>query len=132
MQQTERPTTKHGIRDAALLAARAIDKRRGSDIVILDIGSRSSFADYMILASGGSERQIAALADETEDALAEAGMVPGSVEGTKESGWILMDYGDLIVNLLTEKMRQQYHIEMLWGDCERLPFAAAETADGEK
>ncbi|MGI6721913.1 MAG: bis(5'-nucleosyl)-tetraphosphatase (symmetrical) YqeK [Anaerovoracaceae bacterium] len=106
---------------AALLAAKAIDARKGSDITILDIAEKSSFADYMVLGSGGSERQIGALCDEVEDMLARDGLLVKSIEGRKESGWILMDYGDLIVNLLTEEMRTKYNIEKVWGDCRTVP-----------
>lgn len=102
----------------ALIAAEAIDKNKGTDIMIIDIAEKSSFADYFILASGRNERQIGALRDDVEDALAQAGMLVKSVEGKKESGWILMDYGDIIVNILTEEMRERYNIEKVWADCE--------------
>ncbi|MEA4922080.1 MAG: bis(5'-nucleosyl)-tetraphosphatase (symmetrical) YqeK [Eubacteriaceae bacterium] len=108
-------------KDLAILAAKAADSRKGTDITIIDIGAKSSFADYMVLASGGSERQIAALADEVEDAFAKEGILVKNIEGKKESGWILMDYGDIIVNFLTEDMRGKYNIEKVWGDCATVP-----------
>lgn len=108
-------------KECALLAAKAIDDKQGIDILILDIGTKSSFADYLILGSGGSERQIAALADEVEDSFAKNDMLVKNIEGKKESGWILMDYGDIIVNLLTVEMRGKYNIEKVWGDCDSVP-----------
>lgn len=109
-------------------AAGILEKRKGEDILIIDIGEKSSFADYFILASGGSERQIGSLADDVEDALAEDDMLAKNIEGTKESGWILMDYGDIIINVMTRDMRERYNIEKLWADCNYLPLEDNEEA----
>ena len=100
------------------VAAKALDDKQGTDIVIIDIGEKSSFADYLVLASGSNERLIAALVSDVEDKLAEAGLLVKSIEGTKESGWILMDYGDMIISVLTKDMRERYNIEKVWADCE--------------
>jgi ribosome-associated protein len=107
-------------RDFAITAARALDKKQAEDVLVIDIGEKSSFADYLILASGSNERLIAALTDEVEDKMAEEGVLVRSIEGTKESGWILMDYGDMIVNILTTEMRERYNIEKVWADCEKI------------
>ena len=74
----------------------------------------------MILASGSNERLVGALADEVEDAFAKEGLLARSIEGKKESGWILLDFGDIIVNVLTLEMRERYNIEKVWADCETL------------
>ena len=74
----------------------------------------------MVLASGGSERQVGTLCDELEEQFEKEGVFVKSIEGKKTSGWILMDYGDIIVNLLTVEMREKYNIEKVWGDCEFL------------
>ena len=58
------------------------------------------------------------LTDEVEDRLAEAGLYVKSIEGKQGSGWILMDFGDIIVNLFTREMREKYSIEKVWGDCQ--------------
>lgn len=109
-------------KELARAAARLLDKRKGEDILIIDIAEKSSFADYFILASGGSERQIGSLADDVEEALAKDGLPVKNIEGTKESGWILMDYGDMIINILTREMRERYNIEKVWVDCDKLPL----------
>ena len=104
-------------RDIALKAAAVLDKKKALDVVIIDISEKSSFADYFVVASGGSERQAGTLADELEDQFAKDGILPKSVEGKKNSGWILMDYGDVIVNIFTVEQRDRYGIEKIWSDC---------------
>ncbi len=107
-------------KDMALFAAKVLDNKKARDIVAIHIGSKVAFADYMVLASGGSERQVGTLCDELEEQFEKEGVFVKSIEGKKTSGWILMDYGDIIVNLLTVEMREKYNIEKVWGDCEFL------------
>ena len=102
----------------ALLAAEILDGKKASDVIIIDISEKSSFADYFVIAAGRSERQIGTLADYVEEGVAKEGICAKNIEGKKESGWILMDYGDMIVNVLTEEMREKYNIESVWADCE--------------
>ena len=92
--------------------------KKAQDILIIDISEKASFADYFVICSGTSERQINMLIDEVEDAFAKEGLLVKSVEGKQNSGWILMDFGDIIVNLFTKEMREKYNIEKIWGDCE--------------
>jgi len=105
-------------RELAVLATETMENKKAEDLIILHIEEKASFADYFVLASGKSERQIGALADEVQDAYAKEGVIAKNIEGKKESGWILMDYGDVIVNVLTEEMRSRYNIEKVWADCE--------------
>ena len=92
-------------------------------MAVIDIGQKASFADYFVLASGSSERQMEALVEHVEDLLEPEGIFPKSVEGKKASGWILMDYGDVVVNVMTTEMRDKYNIEKVWGDCESLQIS---------
>lgn len=107
-------------KEMALLAAKTLDNKKGIDIVCLDIEKKSSIADYFVLASGGSERQVKALAEEVDDQFAKEGVIVKSIEGKASSGWILLDFGDIIVSVLTTEMREKYNIEKVWGDCETL------------
>ncbi len=107
-------------RDMAMFSAKALDEKKARDIAIINIGSKAAFADYMVLASGGSERQIGTLCDELEERFEKEGVFVKNIEGKKNSGWVLMDYGDIIVNLLTVDMREKYNIEKVWADCEFL------------
>ncbi len=107
-------------KQTAILAAKILNGKKAVDITVINISLKSSFADYFVLASGSSQRQIGTLKDEVDDRLAKEGMQPKAIEGKADSGWILMDYGDVIVNLLTVDMRDRYNIEKVWGDCEIL------------
>jgi|GEM_PF-23124 len=104
-------------REIAFKAAKVLDEKKGFDITILDVSNHSSFADYLVIATGASERQIGALISETEDALAKDGILSRTAEGRPESGWVLMDYGDVIVNVFSPEMRTKYALERVWGDC---------------
>ena len=105
-------------KDYAVLAGKTLSAKKAQDIVIIDIQEKASFADYFVICSGTSERQIHTLVEEVEEAFAKEGLLVKSVEGKQSSGWILMDFGDIIVNLFTKEMREKYSIEKIWGDCE--------------
>lgn len=105
-------------REMAQNIAETLSSKKAGDVMIIDIGAKSSFADYFVMASAGNERQLEALKDNVEDLLEPQEIFPKSVEGKKDSGWILMDYGDVIVNILTQETREKYNIEKIWGDCE--------------
>ena len=98
-------------REYALLAAKTLSDKKAEDITVIDIQGKATFADYFVICSGSSERQVNSLTDEVEDRLAEAGLYVKSIEGKQGSGWILMDFGDIIVNLFPREMREKYSIE---------------------
>lgn len=105
-------------KEMALKIAETLDGKKAADVKVIDISSKASFADYFVLASGGSDRQMSTLVDNVEDVLEPEGIFPKNVEGQRSSGWILMDYGDVVVNVMTSEMRDKYNIEKIWGDCE--------------
>jgi ribosome silencing factor RsfS/YbeB/iojap len=108
------------IKEIAQAIADLLNQKKARDIVMIDIAEKSSFADYFINATGGSERQLGALADDVEDKLAELGITPKSKEGRPETGWILVDGGDIIINLFTAETRDKYTLEKIWNDCESI------------
>lgn len=110
-------------KELALKIARLLDEKKAMDVTVIDISQKASFADYFVLASGGSDRQMGALVDNIEDYLEPQGIFPKSIEGKRSSGWILMDYGDVVVNVMTIEMRAKYNIEKIWGDCESLTIS---------
>ena len=107
-------------KELSLKVAKLLDDRKAIDVTVIDISPKASFADYFVMASAGSDRQMGALVDNVEDMLEPAGIFPKSVEGKKSPGWILMDYGDVVINVMTAEMREKYNIERIWGDCENL------------
>ena len=100
------------------LAYKAMDDKKGQDIKILDISDITTIADYFIICSGTNVSQMDAIVDNIEETLGRAGYTARRTEGGRNSGWILMDYGDVVVNILTADMRAKYSIEKIWGDCE--------------
>ena len=104
-------------KEYAYLAAETLSSKKAKDIVVIDIAEKSGFADYFIVATGNTDRQINSLVDDIEDAMAKEDLLVKSVEGKNTSGWILMDFGDVIINLFTPEMRDRYNIEKIWADC---------------
>lgn len=111
-------------RNFAVYAANIIDSKRGEDIIVIDIGEKSSFADYLVIATGSSYRQVSALADEVEERADRQGRFVKSIEGRGRSGWVLMDYGDVVVNVFVPEARGKYNLEKIWSDCERVDWEA--------
>lgn len=105
-------------REMAMLAAEVLYSKKAEDISLIDIGTKAAFADYFVLASGKNERQIGTLTDDVADRFEKEGIIVKNIEGKKTSGWILMDCGDVIINIMNKEMRSRYNIEKLWGDCE--------------
>ncbi len=97
-------------------AVEAAGDKLASDIILLDTREVSSFTDYFVICSGGVERQIRAIYDEVAHALKKEGVVPHHHEGTVESGWLLLDYGDVIVHIFDRTERENYQLERLWED----------------
>ena len=90
----------------------------GEDVHLLDIRPVSMIADYFVICHGASERQIQAIHDEIVDKLKEMGVRPLHSEGTPMSGWILIDYGSVIVHVFLPLIRQYYNLEQLWKDAK--------------
>lgn len=94
-----------------------IASKLGSDILLLDIRGVSIIADYFVICSGESERQLHAIFEELRYGLEDReGISVLSTEGTESSGWILMDYGAVIVHIFSPERRRYYNLERLWRD----------------
>ena len=96
------------------LIAHVLDENKAEDIVSIDLANKCSFADFMVVASGRSQRHVAALADHVADALKKAGMPPLNIEGKDSADWVLIDAGDVVVHLFRPEVRQFYNIEKMW------------------
>ena len=110
--------------DLAIAIARIIEETRGKDIRVLDLRSVTDVFDYFVIATGSSRRQMHSVSDEIERIVkAEWGDEKRGIEGYDESRWIVLDYGDVIVQLFDADSRQYWDLEQLWGDakCVELP-----------
>jgi ribosome-associated protein len=90
---------------------------------VLDLRDVTSFADYFVVCSGTNARQIQAIADEIHLQLKKLGEYPSSMEGYENAEWVLLDYGDYLIHIFSEKSRVYYDLERLWRDAKRVEFA---------
>ena len=97
----------------------ALDDRRAKDITVLDLRNASETLDYFVVATGESSVQLKALEDRVRERLKEAGYPPKAVEGPS-TRWILIDYGFIIVHVMSPEAREFYDLEGLWADAEEL------------
>ncbi len=115
----------------AQLAARAAHAKGGEDLVALDVSEPLPLVDVFLIVSGRSERNVAAIADEVEEQLLEAGHKRLRREGRQEARWILLDFGDLVVHVFHEQERVYYGLERLWKDCPIVPIEQLEPAPAQ-
>lgn len=101
-------------------AAEAVLDKKGVALKVLYVGEVSDFADFFLICSGQSDRQVQAIARGVEERLAEEGLKPLHAEGVRQGKWVLLDYGDLIVHVFDEERREFYRLERLWSDAPRL------------
>ncbi|MBI2856155.1 MAG: ribosome silencing factor [Chloroflexi bacterium] len=106
--------TEPGSSEAARLAVEVATEKQASDIVLLDMRSVCSFTDYFVVLTAESRRQMQALVEDLDAALDTAGVSLHHREGGYDGGWVLMDYGDLIVHVFGPEEREFYQIERLW------------------
>ncbi|MGF6824541.1 ribosome-associated protein [Microbacterium sp. ZKA21] len=111
------------------LAANAAVSKGGEDLLALNVSEPLPLVDIFLLVTGNSERNVAAIADEIEDKLIEAGHKRVRREGRAEARWVLLDFGDLIVHVFHAEERVYYGLERLWKDCPVVPIELAEPAD---
>ncbi len=104
----------------AEIAIAALDEKKAMDIRVLDISEVSVIADLFIIAGGSNVSQIQALCENVQEKMGRAGFPDKHVEGYDTAGWILMDFGDIIVNIFTPAQREHYSLEALWRDCPQL------------
>lgn len=104
------------------IAVKALDSKKAKDIEAIKIGDLTIVADYFIIASATSSTQVKALADEVEFKLSEAGIEPDHIEG-RATGWILLDYGSVVVHVFYEETRRFYDLERHWSDGQHLDIS---------
>lgn len=113
-------TKKGDSKKVILQCTNAALEKKAKNIIILNIRGLSAFADYMIICSGGSDRQVQAIASSIGENLKKSGILPLGIEGEKFGKWVLMDYDDVIIHIFYEPTREFYDIERLWSDAPRM------------
>ena len=108
------------VKEKAGLIYDALEDKKGNHICVLSIEGLSIMTDCFVIADGENNNQIQAMADSVEEMLGRAGMEPAAIEGKADSGWILLDYGDIIVHIFEKSMRSFYDLERLWRDGKTL------------
>jgi len=119
---------REGARRLAIAAARAADEKGANDVVILEVGDVLVVADEFVVASAANDRQVRAIVDEIERQVGEAADLAGNtkplrIEGRSERRWVLMDYGDVVVHVFLQEVRDYYELERLWADVARIEWA---------
>lgn len=107
-------------RAKALECARAAIDKKAENLKVLDLSGLSGFTDYFVICNGMSDRQVQAIADSVETVMGKAGHQLVSIEGLSEGRWVLMDYGDVVVHIFLDALREYYDLENLWRDAPTL------------
>jgi len=108
--------------EKAQACARCADEKKAKDLVVLELIGLTDIADYFVLASGTSERQVRTLADAVESGMKGMEIKPFSLEGYDEGRWIIIDYQNVIVHIFLEPLRELYDLESLWIEAKRYTF----------
>lgn len=114
--------------DLAVAAAEAAADKLATDIVALDVSEQLAITEAFVLCSAANDRQVRAIVDAVEERLRGMGAKPLRREGEKESRWVLLDFGDIVVHVQLAEERIHYAIERLWKDCPSIPLPESVTA----
>jgi len=112
--------------DGELLVRRVADlalDRKAVDVVVIDVRGRSSYTDFLVIASGTSDRHVQAVAEGVDETLRAEKIRPFGSEGLREGQWALIDYGSVVLHVFHQFTREVYKLEELWGDAPRLTLA---------
>ena len=112
-------TSSDGLQKA-LLCTRAALERKAIDLVVVDVGALTSITDYLLICTGRSDRQVQSIAQAIEEALGTQGIRPISIEGMRRGQWVLLDYGDVVVHVFYQPVREFYDLERLWEHAPRV------------
>lgn len=105
----------------------ALEDAKARDITVLDVRKISDFTDYMVIATGTSNRHVQSTADRVVDALRAHGVRAVGTEGGKTGDWVLIDFGDVVAHVMREEIRDFYNLEKLWSDARRVTVEEKKT-----
>ena len=106
-------------KDKADVAGRLALEKKAGDVVVLDLSGLTDIADYFVVASGTSERHVLTISEAVEHGMKEKGITPFSTEGYEEGRWVIIDYGDVVIHVFLESLRELYDLENLWIEAKR-------------
>jgi len=121
-----RPPKPRNARDLALLCAAAALDKKGEDPVLLQVDQLTGYTDYFLLVSGRSTRQASSMGENIARVLKKAGRPALGMEGLQEGRWILLDFGEVVVHVFHEPVREFYDLDSLWGDAPRVELDPSE------
>jgi ribosome-associated protein len=121
---------KKAAREQARRLAEAAQEKNAENVVALDVGELTSFADAFVIATAGSDRQARAVADAVVKRAKEEGEAVLGVEGYEDGRWILIDAGNVIVHVFVREAREHYDLDRLWADAKRIALPEAARASG--
>lgn len=114
-------------REAAIIAARAADSKKATDIVVQEVGPLIGVTDHFVIVTAANNRQVDAIIDEVEERLREeCGIKPEARELSPDGSWSLLDYGHLVVHVFQPETREYYRLETLWNEAQMIDLAAEE------
>lgn len=109
--------------EKVMIAARAADSKKATDVVIQDVRELASFTDYILIVTAQNNRQIQAVLDTIEEeTIKQAGVKPFNTEGAREGFWALQDFGDFVVHVFQPEGRDYYRLEEIWNDAPVVEF----------
>lgn len=106
--------------EKARLCLEIIREKKAIDPILMEVGALTSFTDYFLVASGNSSRQVQAISQHMARRLREEGFKPVGIEGEQEGHWVLMDYGDVVIHIFYQPVREFYDLEGLWTEAPRV------------
>jgi len=109
-------------KEKAIAIARAALEKKAEDTIVLEVGHITTIADYFVICSGNTARQVKAIADEIDFKLSNDRVYPHHVEGVHDCRWVLMDYSDVVVHVFELETRGYYDLDGLWGDAPEVKF----------
>ena len=124
--------TLNPLRPEIRSAVEAAQDKQAVDITVLNLSGAGAFAEYFLLCSGQSQPQIQAIGEAIEEKLHRQGRRVAHREGKSSAEWVLLDYGDFVVHIFSERARQYYDLERLWRSAERMTFPASSPPPGSQ
>ena len=126
MERKDDPMTP---KEMAIELAKAVDSKKGQNILVLETDGLTTLADSFVLCTGSSAPQLKALADAAEKAMKDNEILPHHIEGHRGGTWILQDYGDVVLHLFSAEAREFYDLDRLWQDAKALDLTGVLTPD---